>query len=64
MNLFTLAEIELKREGKEPTEALIIDYACKIRKWFDKHGKKAEAILQGQKVYQYGNVIKTYERAI
>jgi len=56
MNLFILAEAELKREGKEPTEALIVDYAIKIRKWIDKHRAiTTNKILAGGVVYHYGN---------
>lgn len=52
-NLFELAELQLLREGKEPTEAGILAYAVKIRKWLDRHKKSSEVILAGGKVYQY-----------
>lgn len=62
-NLFELAEIEILREGREPTKALILDYAIKIRKWLDKHSQVvANRIMQGDEVYQYSNKIKTYAR--
>jgi hypothetical protein len=64
MNLFKLAELQLLREHREPSEALILAYAVKIRQWLDIHKQKtAEAIMQGAEVYHYGNQIKTYCRA-
>ena len=61
MNMLILAEMELKREGKDPTNnKLLVDRMIKIRKWFDKHGKHADAIMQGEQIYKYGNQIKTY----
>jgi hypothetical protein len=60
MNLFELAELQLIREGKEPQDDLVIKYAIIIRKWWDKHGKHAQRIMQGGQIYNYGNVIKTY----
>jgi len=35
MNLFNLAELELRRENREPSQTLIIDRAITIRKWLD-----------------------------
>jgi hypothetical protein len=35
MNLFTLAELQLKRERKSYTATDIIDYAIKLRHWID-----------------------------
>jgi hypothetical protein len=35
MNLFDLAELELRRENREPNQTLILDRAIKIRKWLD-----------------------------
>jgi hypothetical protein len=62
-NLFELAEKQILREGKNPSDLLILDYAVKIRQWLDKHNQNiANKIMQGQKVYYYGNTIKTYKR--
>jgi hypothetical protein len=58
MNLFNLAEVEILREGKEPSEVLIIEYAVKIRHWLDIHKTIAKKILTGHKVYKYGNRFK------
>jgi hypothetical protein len=55
MNLFNLAEIQILKEGKEPTKGLILSYAIKIRKFLDKHRGVADKILAGCKIYQYGN---------
>ena len=56
LNLFELAVLQLKKEGKEISEVLILAYAIKIRKWLDIHRlKTARKILAGGKVYQYGN---------
>lgn len=55
VNLFELAEVQLLREGQEPSRALILDRAITIRKWFDKHRGVANRILAGGRVYQYGN---------
>jgi hypothetical protein len=54
-NFFELAETQILREGQEPTEALIIEYAVKIRAWFDRHKSTGDKILARNKVYQYGN---------
>jgi len=54
-NLFKLAEVQILKEGKEPTEARILSYAVKIRKWLDRHKGVGEAILTGREFYQYGN---------
>jgi len=54
-NLFELAELQILKEGKEPTEALILSRAVVIRRWLDKHRGIADKILAGRKVYQYGN---------
>jgi hypothetical protein len=54
-NLFELAELQLLKEGKEISEAGILAYAIKIRKWLDKHKGIGEAILSGREFYQYGN---------
>ena len=35
MNIFNLAELELRRENREPSQTLILDRAIKIRKWLD-----------------------------
>jgi hypothetical protein len=56
-NLFNLAELQLHREAKEATEADILAYAVKIRKWIDNHKATATKILKGGKVYHYGNKI-------
>jgi hypothetical protein len=55
MNIFELAERQILREGQEPTEALILAYAVKIRKFYDRHKGVADKILAGRNVYQYGN---------
>jgi len=56
MNLFNLAELQLQREGREPSESLILSRAITIRKWLDKgRGALAVKILTGGKVYQYKN---------
>jgi hypothetical protein len=57
-NLFDLAELQLIKEGKEISEAGILAYAVKIRKWLDRHKGKGEAILAGADFYQYGTRIK------
>jgi len=64
LNLFELAELQLIREGKNNfTDKELLSRAVTIRKWLDLHRQKtAEAIMQGQEVYQYGNTIKTYAR--
>jgi hypothetical protein len=63
MNIFLLAELQIKKEGREPTELLLLDRAVKIRKWLDKHRGIADRILKGDKFYQYKNTFKTYCRA-
>jgi len=55
MNIFKLAELQVLRENKELTRALILSRAVKIRKWIDKHRGISDKILAGRKVYQYGN---------
>ena len=45
LNLFELARVELTRENKEVTEAGILAYAVKIRKFCDKHNKMVDKIL-------------------
>jgi len=63
LNLFKLAELQLIKERREPTEALILEYAIKIRRWLDKHKQAtADKIMTGVEVYHYGNQIKTYTR--
>jgi hypothetical protein len=54
-NLFELAKLQLVKEQKEISEAGILAYAVKIRKWLDRHRKTGEAILSGREFYQYGN---------
>jgi hypothetical protein len=50
-----------KNIAREKSEVLILAYAIKIRKWLDIHRQKtADKIMQGNKVYHYGNQIKTY----
>jgi len=63
MNIFTLAELQIKNEGREPTNLLLLDRAIIIRKWLDKHRGIADKILAGDKFYQYKNTFKTYCRA-
>jgi len=36
MNIFNMAELQLKKRGKIPTIDIIIDRARIIRKWLDK----------------------------
>ena len=63
MNLFYLAQLELLREGKNHNDLeLVLERATTMRKWFDKHGKHAQAIMSGDTVYRYDNNIKTYHR--
>ena len=62
MNLFELAEIQLSREGQNiDNKVCLLDRAISIRKWLDKHKNQADRILAGDKVYHYGNKIKTYK---
>jgi len=62
MNLFVLAELELKRERKSYTANDVIDYAIKIRKFMDIHRLTDDKIGQENiKFYHYGNKIKIYE---
>ncbi len=60
MNIFKLAELELIREGKTKlSNSELIDKAIYIRQWLDKHRQNtAKKIMQGGKIYQYGNIIK------
>jgi hypothetical protein len=63
MNIFNLAAQQLVNEGKNPKEDMLtlLDRAVAIRKWIDKHGTKtAIKIMQGAKIYRYGNKIQTY----
>ncbi len=63
-NLLRLAVKQLFIEGiKEPTDRQIISRVLDIIFWLKKHNKHIQAIMQGAKVYQYGNIIKTYARA-
>jgi hypothetical protein len=56
MNLFELAELQLIKEGQEPTGAKILTYAVKIRRWLDKHRVGvARRIMAGGKIYQCKN---------
>jgi hypothetical protein len=62
MNILTLASLELKRENKPENNILLLNRAQKIRKWLDIHKvDTAKRIMQGYKVYQYNNTIKTYQ---
>ena len=64
LNIFKLAELQLRRENKAGDLSGLLTRAVKIRKWIDKHRlETAEKILQGDRVYQYGNTIKTYAKA-
>ena len=54
-NFFELAELQILKEGKEPTLDLIVDYAIKIRRWFDRHKGIGNKILAGADFYRYGN---------
>lgn len=59
--VFELAVRQCLREGiRQPSDSEIISRAITIIEWLKKHSKKVEAIKQGQKVYKYGNIIKTY----
>ena len=63
LNLFNLAEIQLSREGKEITKINILNYAIKIRQWLNKHPQGiVKRILEGDTVYNCGNIVKTYAR--
>jgi hypothetical protein len=64
VNILSLAELQLHREGKEITPGIVLDYAIKIRKWQDKHRGMAEQILAGAKVYNYKNIKKYGNRLI
>ena len=55
MNLFNLAEAEIRREGRKPTKRLILKYAIKIRRWFDIHKGVGNRILAGEMFLQYDN---------
>jgi hypothetical protein len=62
MNILTLASLQLQRENQPENNTLLIDRAQKIRKWLDIHKiNTAKKIMQGYKVYQYNNTIKTYQ---
>jgi len=63
MDIFNLAAIQLQHEGKDANKNMLalLDRAIEIRRWMDKHTTKtAVAIMQGAKIYRYGNKIKTY----
>jgi hypothetical protein len=63
MSIFDLAEVQLRKEGKDVKDNMLelLDRAVAIRRWLDKHGTKtAIQIMQGAKIYRYGNKIKTY----
>jgi len=61
MSIFELAELYLIKNKKKYTLSDIVNTAGKIRKWLDKHGENtANKILQGGKVYRYGNKIKVF----
>jgi len=59
MSIFELAELYLIKNKKDYTLLDVVDTANMIRKWFDKHGENiVNKILQGGKIYKYGNKIK------
>jgi hypothetical protein len=63
LNLLRLAVRQLFNEGiREPTDRQIIEKVLYITSWIKKHGRHTRAIMQGDKVYQYRNIIKTYAR--
>ena len=52
LNLFNLAEMQLRREGKEVTEINILNYSIKIRQWLNRHNNGiVKRILEGEQVY-------------
>jgi len=63
VNLFNLAHTQLLREEKtDYTDSELLNRAISIRKWLDRHSHSiADKILAGDKVYHYGNKIKTYK---
>lgn len=62
MSIFELAELQLIREGKShASDRELAKRAIVIVEWLKKH---ARAIMQGDRVYQYGNIVKTYCRGI
>lgn len=61
-NIFDLARLQLEREKKEYNQKDLLEKAIYIRKWFDKHGKHADAIMRGAVIYQYSGIVKTYEK--
>ena len=54
MNIFDLAELQLRREKKNITDLAIVDKAVHIRKWLNGREKIADKILNGEKYYKYG----------
>jgi len=59
ISIFELAELYLIKNKKDYTLLDIVDTANMIRKWLDKHGENiTNKILEGGKVYRYGNKIK------
>ena len=65
MSIFELAELQLIRERKsQASDRDLAKRAIVIAEWLKKHGKHARAIMQGDEVYTYGNIVKTYCRAI
>ena len=65
MSIFELAELQLIREGKsQENTAELAKRVIVIAEWLKKHGRHTRAIMQGGKVYTYGNIVKTYARAI
>jgi hypothetical protein len=65
IDIFGLASLELVREGKDPNNlSELLDKAIKIRRWLNKHQKNAEAIMRGDTIYNYDNVLKVYLKVI
>jgi len=54
MNIFNMAELQLKKRGKIPTIDIIIDRARIIRKWLDKKSPIAiDKIMLGGETNNY-----------
>ena len=67
IDIFGLAGLQLSRQGKDPNKNLIevLDKAIVIRRWLDKHSQDiAIKIMQGERIYRYGNKIKTYKGVV
>jgi len=52
IDIFSLAEMQLRKEGKEPDFKTIVNYAKQIRLFIDRFGKLTDKILTGQITHQ------------